>query len=213
MSDVKTDGNVLFPVFLKLSQIQTLVVGGGNVGLEKVEALLKNDPNANITIVAPDIHSTLEDFTKRFSNIKLLRRKVRKWDLKGVDLLLLATDDYPLHQKMKKWARNRHILTNVADTPDLCDFYLGSTVKKGDLKIGISTNGKSPTFAKRFREMLESTLPESTPELLTQLKSIRDSLQGDFKHKVEKLNEITSILVRTDPKKKVKNENTAETSI
>lgn len=207
MSEIKTDGNVLFPVFIKLNQIQTLVVGGGNVGLEKVEALLKNDPNAKIRVVAPDILPALEELSRDFINITLIKRKVRRWDLKGVDLLILATDNYSLHKKMKEWAKKRHLLTNVADTPDLCDFYLGSTVKKGDLKIGISTNGKSPTFAKRFREILESTLPDSTPELLNQLRTIRDSLQGDFKNKVDKLNEITSVLVQKDQKQKTEDEN------
>lgn len=211
MSEVKTDGNVLFPVFLKLNQIRTLVVGGGNVGLEKVEALLKNDPNANIAVIAPAIHPELERLSENFRNIQIQKRKVRRWDLKGVDLLILATDNYSLHQKMKGWARKRHLLTNVADTPDLCDFYLGSTVKKGDLKIGISTNGKSPTFARRFREILEDALPESTPELLNHLKEIRDGLQGDFKNKVDRLNEITSILVRKGRKERINDENSVET--
>lgn len=196
MSEVRAEGNVLFPIFLKLHQIQTLVVGGGNVGLEKVEALLKNDPNARILVIAPRILPELEALTSHAPGLQLKRRAVRRWDLRGKDLLILATDNPALHVKMKKWATKRHLLTNVADTPHLCDFYLGSTVKKGDLKIGISTNGKSPTFAKRFREVLEETLPDSTQELLDQLKQIRDRLQGDFKSKVEQLNEITSVLVK-----------------
>lgn len=195
MNKTLTDGNVLFPVFLKLHQIQTLVVGGGNVGLEKVEALLKNDPNARIRIVAPVILPALEKLAGQSPTITIRKRKIKRWDLRGVDLLILATDDHSLHVKLKKWAKKRHLLTNVADTPDLCDFYLGSTVKKGDLKVGISTNGKSPTFAKRFRELLEDVLPESTPELLNQLKTIRDRLKGDFQYKVDRLNEITSVLV------------------
>lgn len=191
-----SEGNVLFPVFLKLNQIQTVVVGGGNVGLEKVEALLKNDPKARIRIIAPLILPALQELADGSELIEILNRKVRGGDLKGADLLILATDDYSLHEKLKKKAKKLRLLTNVADTPDLCDFYLGSTVKKGDLKIGISTNGKSPTFAKRFREVLEDVLPDSTPELLNQLKTIRDDLKGDFNEKVERLNEITSVLTK-----------------
>jgi siroheme synthase-like protein len=188
-------GNKLFPIFLKLDQIQTLVVGGGNVGLEKVEALVKNDPLANIRVVAPFVLDDLRALATHHSNIKIKRRHFLHADLKQIDLLILATDDFELHQKVKQLANQRNILVNVADTPSLCDFYLGSTVKKGDLKIGISTNGKSPTFAKRLREVLEEALPDDTPELLNKLKSIRDQLKGDFKSKVEKLNEITSVLV------------------
>ena len=191
----KSEGNVLFPVFIKLHKVQTLVVGGGNVGLEKVEALLKNDPEANITIVAPIIKGELKALAKESDSIKLINRKVRGRDLKSADILILATDNYGLHVRMKKKAEKLRLLTNVADTPDLCDFYLGSTVKKGDLKIGISTNGKSPTFAKRFRQMLEEILPDNTQDLLDQLKTIRDRLKCDFNDKVQKLNEITSVLV------------------
>ncbi len=191
-----TEGNVLFPVFLKLHEIQTLIVGGGNVGLEKLEALLKNDSYANVRIIAPEIKAEILEYAKQSSFIEIKKRKVRTKDLKDADLMILATDDYSLHQKLKKKAEKLRLLTNVADTPTLCDFYLGSTVKKGDLKIGISTNGKSPTFAKRFREILEEVLPDSTPELLNKLKTIRDDLKGDFQQKVEKLNEITSVMAR-----------------
>lgn len=198
MSEIKTDGNVLFPVFLKLHRIQTVLVGGGNVGLEKLEALLKNDPNANVRIIAPMIKAEIKTIANQSNNIELIVRKVRGWDLRKADLLILATDDYSLHERLKKKAKKLRLLTNVADTPDLCDFYLGSTVKKGDLKIGISTNGKSPTFAKRFRQTLEEILPDSTPELLDQLKTIRDRLKGDFQYKVDKLNEITAIMVKNE---------------
>jgi siroheme synthase-like protein len=189
------EGNKLFPIFLKLDQIQTVVVGGGNVGLEKVEALIKNDPLAKIRVVAPFILDDLIELSTHHDNVELKKRHFLQADLNKIDLLILATDDLSLHLRIKSLANKRNILVNVADTPPLCDFYLGSTVKKGDLKIGISTNGKSPTFAKRFREVLEETLPDSTPELLDKLKIIRDRLKGDFKSKVEKLNEITSVLV------------------
>ena len=90
-------------------------------------------------------------------------------------------------------AKARKILSNIADTPDLCDFYLSSVVKKGDLKIAISTNGKSPTLAKRLREMFEEIIPEGTQDLLDNLKAVREKLRGDFEYKVNKLNEITTI--------------------
>ena len=94
--------------------------------------------------------------------------------------------------------RKENILVNVADKPDLCDFYLSSTVGKGDLKIAISTNGKSPTFAKRFREVLEAILPDSLQETLDNLQKIRNQLKGDFEYKVEKLNEITNVMKKKE---------------
>ena len=100
-------------------------------------------------------------------------------------LLILATDNQELHKDIKTETSKRNLLTNVADTPDLCDFYLGSIVQKGDLKIGISTNGKSPTFAKRFREFLEELLPNDLQELLDNLHTYRSKLIGDFEEKVK----------------------------
>jgi siroheme synthase-like protein len=85
-------------------------------------------------------------------------------------------------------------LTNVADTPELCDFYLGSIVSRGDLKIAISTNGKSPTLGKRIRQYLEDALPNNTQSIINGLKSFRDTLKGDFASKVNALNEVTKKL-------------------
>lgn len=83
----------------------------------------------------------------------------------------------------------------MADKPELCDFYLGSIVQKGDLKIAISTNGKSPTIAKRLKEVLNEGLPAELDNTLQQMSHLRNSLNGDFAYKVKKLNEVTSILV------------------
>jgi siroheme synthase-like protein len=85
-------------------------------------------------------------------------------------------------------------LVNVADKPELCDFYLGSIVQKGNLKIAISTNGKSPTIAKRIKEVLNETLPEEIDNLLDNMQNIRNKIKGDFTEKVKQLNEITKKL-------------------
>ena len=191
--------NNLYPIFLKLENLQTLLVGAGTVGLEKLTALLKNSPQAKVTIVADNMSDEISELAKNNPNIRLLYRKFFISDLDGKDLLILATNDPQLHVRTKVEARKRRILTNVADTPDLCDFYLGSVVQKGDLKIGISTNGKSPTFAKRFREYLEEFLPDSLQELIDNLNSYRNALKGDFQHKVNALNDLTSSFLSKKP--------------
>lgn len=191
-------GNVMFPVFLKLHNLKLLIVGGGNVGLEKLEAVLKNSPMAKVTLVAGEIRrEEILELEKHHPNLIVLKRNFKEEDLNGVDLAICATDDYDLHVKIKKLASEKHLLTNVADTPDLCDFYLCSIVKRGDLKLGISTNGKSPTLAKRMRQYLTATLPDTDEiqELLDNLKLIRDQLGGDFDNKVKRLNEITRAMI------------------
>ncbi|MFD2146817.1 TSUP family transporter [Mucilaginibacter antarcticus] len=121
----------------------------------------------------------------------------------GVDLVIAATDDSALNAYIRESAHQRKLLINVADKPDLCDFYLGSIVKKGDLKIGISTNGKSPTIAKRLREVLDENIPDEIDITLQQMAGLRNTLSGDFAAKVKHLNEITSVLV--EPKIERKN--------
>lgn len=190
-----SEGNLLFPVFLKIDQLNLLVVGGGSIGLEKLEALLKNNPNATVTLVGTTIKAEIYALAKEHPSVKLISRSFEQEDLVGVDVLILATGNHDTNLAILALAKERHILTNVADTPDLCDFYLGSTVKKGDLKIGISTNGKSPTFAKRFRELLEEAVPEDVDLLLHNLLQLRNTLDGDFQDKVQKLNQHTASLV------------------
>jgi siroheme synthase-like protein len=104
--------------------------------------------------------------------------------------------------QIREMVRKKRLLINVADTPDLCDFYLGAVVTKGNLKIGISTNGKSPTIAKRMREYLEEALPDDTNALLENMRSIRDKMKGDFSEKVKTLNEITSSWLNKQNKEK-----------
>src|SRR5690606_19515852 len=143
--------NNLFPVFLKLESLHTLIIGGGHVGLEKLTAILKNSPSATITLVARSIQDPIRELAGKHPHVKLEERNFKLWDLWDKDLLLLATDNRQLHESIRNFARSRRMLINVADTPDLCDFYLGSVVTKGNLKIGVSTNGKSPTISKRIR--------------------------------------------------------------
>lgn len=186
--------NKLFPIFLKLEELNILLVGGGNVALEKLQALLKNDPEARIKIVAEQLSKDVEELISKHKNVRAMRRKYISFDLQSIDIAILATDNPALHYRIRQEAKKEGVILNVADTPHLCDFYLGSTVSKGNLKLGISTNGLSPTFSKRLREFFEEILPEDTDDLLKNLRQIRDQLRGSFALKVKELNRITKSL-------------------
>lgn len=187
-----SERNNLFPVFLKLESLHTLLVGGGNVGIEKLTALLNNSPAAQVTVVARDVRKEIHELAKDHPNVKIIERNFKLWDLWDKDLVMLATDNRQLHESIRNFSRTRRLLINVADTPELCDFYLGSVVTKGNLKIGVSTNGKSPTISKRIREYLDEALPDDTNELLENMQKIRERIKGDFGHKVKVLNDITT---------------------
>lgn len=188
-------GNQLFPVFLKLNQLKVLLVGAGNIGLEKLEAILINSPETEIDIVAETFLPKLLELVTDYPKVKLHSKQFDAADLIGHDLVIIATGNNVLNTEIRSLARQRHLLINVADKPDLCDFYLGSIVKKGDLKIGISTNGKSPTVAKRLKEIFQNNLPDELDLTLQQMSKLRNTLGGDFAHKVKELNKATASLV------------------
>src|SRR6187431_616646 len=190
--------NQLYPVFLKLNQLELLLVGGGNVGLEKLHSLLANSPGAKVSIVAPEVKDEIKKLVLRHPSCKIIQREFQYDDLNGKDLIILATDNRQLHEEIKAQATEKGILVNVADTPDLCDFYLGSIVQKGNLKIAISTNGKSPTAAKRIKEVLHDAIPSELNESIENIHKVRNRLNGNFEYKVKKLNAITKILVEKD---------------
>ena len=201
-------GNTLYPVFLKLYELNLLIVGGGTTGLEKLTFMLKNSCDANITLLAVKIDGKIKELASSFGNVKLLEKSFEEQDLNKMNLLVLATNDLELDKEIKILATKKNILTNVADKPELCDFYLGSIVSKGDLKIAISTNGKSPTLAKRLKEYLEEALPDNTNELLDNLSDFRGKLTGGLKEKIIALNEITSSF-KTEKRTEKKDKNKA----
>src|SRR5436190_387429 len=190
--------NQLYPVFLKLEQLELLLVGAGNVGLEKLHSLLANSPEAKISIVAPQVKDEVRKLVFKHPSCKIIQREFQEGDLDNKGLVILATDNRQLHEEIKILTTVRGILANVADTPELCDFYLGSIVQKGNLKIAISTNGKSPTAAKRIKEVLHEALPGELDNVIENLHKVRNKLNGNFEYKVKKLNKLTQVLVDND---------------
>lgn len=190
--------NNLYPVFLKLEELRVLLVGAGNVGLEKLHSLLANSPNAAVTIVAPVVKEEVRRLVWKHTSCEIVQKAFEETDLENKDLVILATDDRKLHEDVRILAKAKGLLVNVADTPDLCDFYLGSIVQKGNLKVAISTNGKSPTAAKRIKEVLHDALPDELDEVIENLHKVRNKLNGNFEYKVKKLNSITKVLVEND---------------
>jgi len=191
---IKVDKNNLYPVFLKLDQLRVLLVGGGNVGYEKLISILSNSPDTVVTIIAPVIRDEINEIVSRHPGCSIIKRNFEEADLNDKDIVICATDDKNLHKKVKQLANSKKLLVNVADTPELCDFYLGSIVQKGDLKIAISTNGKSPTIAKRLKEVLQESIPGEIDSLLQSMQSIRNKMNGDFSQKVKQLDELTKKL-------------------
>jgi precorrin-2 dehydrogenase/sirohydrochlorin ferrochelatase len=186
--------NELYPIFLKMHQVNMLIVGGGNVGLEKLSFLLKSSPNANVEVVAPRFLPELVDLINKHDSVKLTMKKFKKKMLKKRHMVIACTDDLEVNKRIFELCRDRYLICNIADTPELCDYYLGGIVTKGNVKIAISTNGKSPTTAKRLREFFEEIIPEDISQMVLNLNEYRKTLKGDFEEKVQRMNEVTASL-------------------
>ncbi|WP_026704781.1 TSUP family transporter [Flavobacterium soli] len=193
--------NTLFPVFLKTDTARFLVVGGGNVGLEKTETLLRQNPEIAIIIVATILYPKLREIVSSHSNITAFERPFQESDLEDIDYVIIGTDNPAINLEIRELAKKNKIKVNAADQPALCDFYLGSIVNKGSLKIAISTNGKSPVLARRMREHLEDIIPDTINDNIEQLHAFRNQHKGDFQEKLADLNKATEGLSSRQEKK------------
>jgi len=187
--------NELYPVFLKVAVLDVLIVGGGNVGLEKLTFLLKSSPSANVTMVSKAFMPEVISLAKGH-NVSLVEDAYKTSYLKGRQMVIATTDDLDVNLQVYHDCKKENILVNLADNPTYCDFYMGGIVTKGNIKIAISTNGKSPTAAKRLRQFFEEVLPENMNELVENLNVYRKTIKGDFEEKVSKMNEITKEMIK-----------------
>lgn len=186
--------NNLYPIFLKPHQLEILIIGGGYVAEEKLTFLLKSSPDAKVTMVAPMYRVGTVALAKK-GNVTLKVDKYNEAYLKGKHIVIATTDNPEVNLKVYKDCRLEQKLVNVADNPPLCDFYMGGIVTKGNVKIAISTNGKSPTTAKRLRQFFEEVIPEDINKLVANLNIFRKTIKGDFEEKVNTLNKITETLI------------------
>ncbi|TYA69879.1 precorrin-2 dehydrogenase/sirohydrochlorin ferrochelatase family protein [Seonamhaeicola marinus] len=186
--------NNLYPIFLKVKELKVLIVGGGNVAEEKLTFLLKSSPDACVTMVSPMFREGTLSLAEK-GNVTLVKSTYKKRFLKDKHIVVVTTDKPKVNEKVYKHCRKKSILVNVADNPPLCDFYMGGIVTKGNVKVAISTNGKSPTMAKRLRQFFEEVIPENIDDLVKNLNEYRKTIKGDFEEKVEKLNEFTKGII------------------
>lgn len=198
---VMTERNNLYPIFLKTAQLNVLIVGGGNVAEEKLTFLTKSSPDAKVTIVSPMFREGTSALAQQY-NVTLISDTYDKKHLNGHHLVIATTDNPKVNVQVYEDCRALDKLVNVADNPPYCDFYMGGIVTKGNVKVAISTNGKSPTTAKRLRQFFEEVIPEDIDEMVQNLNEYRKTIKGDFEQKVDKMNEITQELVEKNKKGK-----------
>lgn len=161
---------MLYPVFLKLIDVSCVMVGGGRVAERKTVQLLKAD--ANVTVISPNLTPRLQELVQ---NLKIhhKNRAVQANDFDSATLIIAATDDPETNRFVYEQARERNILVNVVDIPELCTFYVPSLVERGDLTIAISTSGQAPALSRRLRRVLEKYLPTEIAQDVKRLGEMR----------------------------------------
>jgi precorrin-2 dehydrogenase / sirohydrochlorin ferrochelatase len=155
---------------LKLRGRRSLVVGGGDIGLEKVEGLLACD--GDVTVVAPDLQPELQRLADEGS-IAWIARAYEPADLEGTFMVIAATNDSEVNIKVYDDAEKRAMLVNVVDVPPLCNFILPAIVRTGPLAIAISTAGASPALAKRMKTEISQLFGEDYARLAVMLNDAR----------------------------------------
>lgn len=188
----------MFPIFLKAHQLRFLIVGGGYVCEEKLSFLLKSSPLSQVSIVAPMVRQEVLAVIEKHAapNVQVVQREFQASDIKGHQIVIAATCIEAVNAFVKQSANAQNVLVNVADDPPRCDFYMGGIVNKGNVKIAISTNGKSPTLTKRLRQFFEEMLPDEIDDLTETLNAYRSTLKNDFETKVSTLNQLTKELIQ-----------------
>jgi precorrin-2 dehydrogenase / sirohydrochlorin ferrochelatase len=161
---------------LKLTGRRCLVVGGGEIGLEKVEGLLACD--GRVTLVAPTAVPELEQLAREGSIEWERREYAGPDDLEGVFIAIAATDDTEVNIRIYEDAERRAMLVNVVDVPPLCNFILPAIVRTGPLAIAISTAGASPALAKRIKREIADSFGEPYARLAELLNEVRGWAKG-----------------------------------
>src|SRR5271170_680208 len=160
----------LLPIFVKLTGRPCLLVGAGDVAVQKIPSLLAAE--ARLRVIAPRVRPEIAALARE-GRLEVIEREFAEADLEGIFLVIAATDIPVVNAAVYRGAVERNMLCNSVDDPPHCDFYFGSIVSRGDLQIAISTAGESPALAQRLRREIDEQLPHDLGPWLHDLGELR----------------------------------------
>lgn len=166
-----------YPIYLEIGGRRVVVVGAGSVASRKVEVLCR--AGANVLVVARQIQP---EFAERCGglDLEIIQGEYSKQHLNGAILVIAATNDNSLNSRVYDDCRQLNIICNVVDVPELCDFYVPATVKRGPLQIAIGTDGKSPAYSGKIRRQLEEMFTEVHGQFADEMGKIRQKVRAEF---------------------------------
>jgi precorrin-2 dehydrogenase/sirohydrochlorin ferrochelatase len=172
-----------YPIFLELSRKRVVLIGGGPVAVRKAQALLA--AGARLVVVAERMDESLRAACAG-TTAELIEARYSQDYLVEAVLVIAATNDRQLNKQIYKDCQKLEILCNVVDEPDLCDFFVPAVVKRGNLQIAISTDGRSPAYAGHVRQKLELMFTEEHGKFLAELGKLREEIQQELIDATEK---------------------------
>lgn len=164
-----------FPMFIDLKNESCIVIGGGTVAYRKIKALLEFE--AKVTVVAPEICASITALEK---NIIRKYKTYETADIQEAFLVVAATNDYDINQRISRECRERKIPINVVDLKEECSFIFPAYVKKGDITAGVTTSGKSPIISQKIKKKMNEIIPDYLAELVDYLGDNRENIQSSF---------------------------------
>jgi len=165
-----------YPVFLDLAGRRVVLIGAGPVAVRKAKVLMET--GARLVVVAEDVNEMMA-LHRSNSKAELLRSRYSKNYLAGAVLVIAATNDHKLNERIYKDCQKLEILCNVVDAPELCDFYVPAVVKRGSLQIAVGTDGNCPAYAGHIRKKLETIFTEEHGRFLAKLETLRSRIIRD----------------------------------
>ncbi len=194
-----------YPVFLNISGKRCVVVGGGQVALRKVMALIEH--RASVDVISPKLCPELIELAES-GQIRVFRRRYQEGDLQKAFIAIAATDNSDINLQIAREARSKAILVNVVDDAENSDFILPSYVRRGDVAIAVSTAGRSPALARKIRTRLEkdfgdeyASLAVLIDEARTEIKRQGIEVEGDAWQEVLDLDLLSDLVKRGDSEK------------
>lgn len=166
--------SVYYPAFLDLEGKKCIVIGGGRVALRKIKML--RDCGAKVTVISPRIHAGVTRLAKA-GGVRVVKRDYKSGDVRDAIIVVSATDDGKINEKVAGEAKKRGVLVNVADDPERSDFIVPSFLRRGGLTIAVSTSGISPALARKIRTKLEGIFGQEYASLLNLIEEIRSELK------------------------------------
>ncbi len=183
---------MLYPINLKLDELDVVIIGGGEVAYRKCKNFL--DFNKNVTIVSKQI---LNKFYDLEGNIKIIKDDYKKMYIESASVIIVATNNRELNMEIGLYCRAKKKLVNVVDNLEISNFTVPSYIKRGDLLISVSTGGKSPSLSSKIKKELEEIYSEDYEEYLNVLGDIRKKIIKKYEDKIKR-KDMLNMLVTLD---------------